>query len=168
MFPPNWYLPKKYIKRLDAPKIFDFSYYVVSLTETECSFQFGRLSHHTSLSLFLCCKLFCAGILATWLNNCKRFLQCLAKVAATRNTRKWLSEACQEVLLGCLNGTAAVTGLVSESNRIVDNVAATPNVALASTTTTTSTAPFLEGKRSCQPATLQVWLVPSERQIQIL
>lgn len=52
--------------------------------------------------------------------------------------------------------TAAVTGLVSESNRIVDNVAATPNVALASTTTITSAAPFLEDKRSCQPATLQV------------
>ena len=52
--------------------------------------------------------------------------------------------------------TAAVTGLVSESGGIVDNVAATPNVALASTTTTTTAALFLEERRSCKPSTLQV------------
>lgn len=51
--------------------------------------------------------------------------------------------------------TAAVTGLVSEFSGIGDNVAATPNVALASTTTTTTATPFPEDRRSCQPATLQ-------------
>lgn len=51
---------------------------------------------YPSFFLFRWWELLGAGLLAAWLNNCKRFLQCLVKVAATRSTRMWLSEACRE------------------------------------------------------------------------